>query len=202
MLEWLKEILGDAYNGEIDSAVAKKIGEDFVSRKDFNDKNADVKRLEKEVKDRDSQLDKLKNSSGSVEDLQNQIADLQKQNKDAADKHAEELLKIKTDNAVENALSAAGAKNNIAVKALLSEFLSKAKLLDDGSVEGLSQEIKKLSESESTGFLFNTKNEPGFSGMQPGDPGGREPGANNGIPKTYAETVKWMELNPGKPLPT
>ena len=44
MLVWLKEILGDLYTDEIDSSVSKKIGENFVSKADFNEKNEAVKK--------------------------------------------------------------------------------------------------------------------------------------------------------------
>ena len=36
MLEWLKNILGDKYTPEIDTAVSQEIGKSFVARADFN----------------------------------------------------------------------------------------------------------------------------------------------------------------------
>lgn len=97
MLAWLKEILGELYTDEIDNSVSKKIGENFVSKADFNEKNEAVKRLEKDVKDRDAQLDTLKKSEGSTQDLKNQIANLQQQNKEAKEQYEAELANIKLD---------------------------------------------------------------------------------------------------------
>ena len=45
MLEWLKNILGDAYTEEIDKQVSEAIGKDFVSKTDFNAKNDAAKQL-------------------------------------------------------------------------------------------------------------------------------------------------------------
>ena len=198
MLAWLKDILKEHYTDEIDGAVSKKIGEDFVSRADFNEKNEAVKRLEKDLKDRDTQLDNLKKTEGSTEELKNQIADLQKQNKEAKEKYDADIAKIKLDNAVETALTAAGAKNNVAVKALLGEFLSKAKLEENGTVSGLAEEIKKLTDSESTSFLFNAS-EPNhqFSGMKPGNSGGNPPPAEGDTSKmSYSEFVAYQATHP------
>ena len=50
MLEWLKNVLGDAYTPEIDTAVSQEIGKGFVARTDFNTKTAKVTELETEVK--------------------------------------------------------------------------------------------------------------------------------------------------------
>ena len=105
MLVWLKEILGDLYTDEIDSSVSKKIGENFVSKSDFNEKNEAVKKLEKDLKDRDTQLDNLKKTEGATEELKNQIADLQKQNKDAKEQYEADIAKIKLDNLSQSILT-------------------------------------------------------------------------------------------------
>lgn len=48
-----------------------------------------------------------------------QIEELQKKNTEQAKAHAAEMAQLKLDNAVDTALTAAGAKNSKAVKALL-----------------------------------------------------------------------------------
>lgn len=197
MLVWLKEILGDLYTDEIDSSVSKKIGESFVPKSDFNEKNEAVKRLEKDLKDRDAQLDSLKKAEGSTEELKNQIADLQKQNKDAKEQYEADVAKIKLDNAVESALTAAGSKNNVAAKALLGEFLKEAKLDDKGAVVGLADEIKKLTEGESTSFMFKAPDSQQFSGMVPGNSGGNPPPAEGDTRKmSYSEFMAYQETHP------
>ena len=89
MLEWLKNILGDKYTPEIDTAVSQEIGKGFVARADFNIKAAkrteletEVTQLREGVKTRDKQLEELKKAAGDNADLKKQIEDLTQQNKD------------------------------------------------------------------------------------------------------------------------
>lgn len=56
MLDWLKNIMGDAYTPEIDKAVSEEIGKAFVAKADFNAANTERKQLADTVKDRDKQL--------------------------------------------------------------------------------------------------------------------------------------------------
>lgn len=199
MLDWLKPILGDAYSEEIDSKIAAEIGKGFVARADFNTVSTAKKKLEDDLKARDKQLEDLSKSQGSTEDLQKQIADLQKQNKEAKDKYDADLLNIRIDGAAEMALTKAGAKNITAAKALLAKFLADAKLADDGTVKGLDAEINTLVTNESTAFLFNsTKQTQTITGMQPGTPGGNPPPAAGKEPKdmTYDELCAYLAANP------
>ena len=179
MLDWLKPILGDGYTEEIDSKISAEIGKSFVARSDFNEVSTAKKKLEDDIKARDAQLEALSKSQGATDDLKAEITNLQEQNKTDKANYEAEVAKIRMENAVEKALSAAGAKNVTAVKALLAEFLTDAKLADDGTVKGLEAEIKGLAEGESTAFLFEAPKNPQqtFTGMQPGTPGGSTPPA-------------------------
>lgn len=137
MLEWLKTVLGDAYTPEIDTAVSQEIGKGFVARTDFNTKTAKVTELETEVKQlregiktRDTQLSELKKSAGDNAELQKQIDTLTQQNKDQKATYDKELATVKLTAAVDAELTAAGSKNNIAVRAMLADFLKDAKVVD------------------------------------------------------------------------
>ena len=168
MLDWLKTILGDAYSDDVDKKISDEIGKNFVARADFNTLNTEKKALADTLKDRDRQLETLKGSTGDVEALKQQIATLQADNAKAAKDHDAEIKRLKIDTAVELALSAAKAKNAKAVKALLD--LEKAELDENGSVKGLAEQIKKLTEAPDSGFLFETgdkKND--FKGFKPGE---------------------------------
>jgi len=163
----------------------------FIPKTRFDEVNEAKNKLEKDIKARDEQLERLKQSTGDVEALKKQIEDLQKQN--AADKanYEAQMTQLKIDNAVNAALTAAKAKNNTAVKALLADFLAKAEL-DGDSVKGLDAEIKKLTESEDTKFLFNldTKpSKPNFRGFVPGEHKEGAPGGGE-KPKTLAEAIQ------------
>lgn len=168
MLDWLKTILGDVYNDDIDKKVSDEIGKNFVARADFNTLNTEKKALADTVKDRDKQLEALKASTGNIDAFKTQIAALQADNAKAAKDHEAEIKRLKIDTAVELALVAAKAKNIKAVKALLD--LEKAELDENGSVKGLTDQIKKLSEAPDSGFLFETSDKKNdFKGFKPGE---------------------------------
>lgn len=204
MLEWLKNILGDGYTDEVDAKVSAEIGKNFVSKADFNQVNAAKKKAEDDVKTRDQQLETLKKSTGDTAALQEQITTLQTQNAEAKKTYEAELARVRLDGAVEAALTAAGAKNNTAVKALLTDFLKDAKLDDSGAVKGLAAEIDTLAKADATAFLFNTADgaPQQFKGMQPGAAGGKTPPAAEKKPKdmNYDELCAYLEANPGAKL--
>ena len=205
MLEWLKNILGEAYTDEVDAKVSAEIGKNFVSKADFNQVNTAKKKAEDDVKARDQQLEDLKKSTGDAAALQEQITTLQNQNAEAKKNYEAELARVRLDGAVEAALTAAGAKNNIAVKALLADFLKDAKLDDSGAVKGLAAEIDTLAKADATAFLFNTADgntQQQFKGMQPGAAGGKTPPPAGKEPKdmNYDELCAYLEANPGAKL--
>lgn len=140
----------------------------FVTKTRFNEINEENKTLKKSVSDRDKQFDDLKKSSGDNAELQKQIADLQKVNADQVKTHETELKQLKIDNAVEQALTGAKAKNIKAVKALLD--LEGVKLGEDGSVLGLKEQIEKLTSGDDTKFMFDAADttQQQFKGFQPG----------------------------------
>lgn len=204
MLEWLKTILGDAYTEDIDAKVSAEIGKNFVSKADFNQVNTAKKEAEDDIKARDRQLEDLKKSTGDATALQEQITTLQNQNAEAKKTYEAELAHVRLDGAVEAALTAAGAKNNTAVKALLADFLKDAKLDDSGVVKGLAAEIETLAKANATAFLFNTAdgNSQQFRGMQPGAAGGKTPPLQGKEPRdmNYDELCAYLEVNPGAKL--
>lgn len=170
-LEWLKTILGDGYTEDIESKIAQEIGKGFVSKADFNAVKTQQKKLEDDLKTRDTQLEELKKATGTAEELTAQIAALQEQNRKDKQAHEVEVARIRLDAAVDKALTESGARNNIAVKALLAAFLKDAKVGEDGSVKGLAAEIETLAKGEGTSFLFDNTKGAVIKGMKPGEAG-------------------------------
>lgn len=170
-LEWLKTILGDGYTEDIESKIAQEIGKGFVSKADFNAVKTQQKKLEDDLKTRDTQLEELKKATGTAEELTAQIDALQEQNRKDKQAHEAEVARIRLDAAVDKALTESGARNNIAVKALLAAFLKDAKVGEDGSVKGLAAEIETLAKGESTSFLFDNTKGAVIKGMKPGEAG-------------------------------
>ena len=176
MLEWLKAILGDSYTEEIDKKISAEIGKGFVAKADFNAVNEAKKQLEKTLEERDGQLEDLKNSAGDNAEMKKTIEELQKTNAEQLKTHAAEIAQLKLDNAVETALTAAGAKNSKTVKALLD--LTKVKLDEDGKLNGFDEQLETVRKSD--GYLFTEKQQPSFKGFQPGASSDGVPNAEQG----------------------
>lgn len=155
-------------------------------------------KLKTDLADRDKQLETLKNSTGDVEGMKKQIADLQAENKTKDETHAAEMKQLKVDAAVSAALTGAKAKNEKAVKALLELDPEKIELLDDGSIKGLDDQIKKLTESDDTKFLFDTSTKKTqMKGAKPGETGKEDPDTKVDVSKmSYEELAAYIEANP------
>lgn len=151
---------------EVIDKIMSQYGEDIEKYKAQAD---ELEKLKKDLKNRDEQLETLKTSTADVNELKKQIEALQTQNKEEADKYGAQLRQLKINNAVEKALANAKAKNQKVILPLLSDFLAKAKLDDDGNVSGLDEQIKKLAEDENTSFLFQSVQKNSLSGLVPGN---------------------------------
>ena len=141
----------------------------FIPKTRFDEVNNEKKKLELDVRDRDTQLESLKNSSGDAEALKKQIEELQDANKTKDEAHAAEIKQLKVNSAVEAALRNADAKNIKAVRALLD--LENAELDDAGTIKGLDDQIKKLVEAEDSKFLFGQTTVSGAHPAESGDKG-------------------------------
>lgn len=143
----------------------------FVTKSRFNEVNTELTNAKNTIKERDTQLETLKKSTGDTKALQDQITQLQTDNANQKKAHEAELKALKIGNAVDMALTGAKAKNNTAVKALMADFLAKAELADDGTVKGLSDEIKKLVDGQDTAFLFEKSSGTKFKGAKSAEKG-------------------------------
>ena len=151
------------------------------------------KTLKTQVTERDKQLETLKASAGDNEELKKQIETMKQQNAEQEKAHKAELAQLKLDNAMEAALTTAGAKNSKAVKALLD--VSKVKLGEDGKLTGWDDQIKAIQKSDA--YLFQTKQQNQFKGYQPGASGDNKPDTKVDMSKmTYEELTAYMENNP------
>jgi hypothetical protein len=167
----------------------------YIPKARFDEVNNEKKKLELDVRDRDSQLETLKNSTGDVEAMKKQIETLQADNKAKDEAHAAEIHNLKVNAAIDSALTGANAKNLVAVKALLKD-MDKAELDADGSIKGLAEQIAALQKSDA--YLFETKDtkkkvkgaEPGESGNDDGDKG------VDTSKMSYSELAAYLAENP------
>lgn len=213
-LSWLKDIIGEAYTEDMDAAACQAIGKDFVSREDFNAKNARVSELETQVKQLEEaakghakQLDDLKKSAGDNEELTRKISELEEQNKTDRANYEKELAAVRLSSAVDAELTAAGARNTVAVKAVLADYLKDAKIVDgkvvakvgDESVT-LAAKVEAMKKDASTDFLFGSPKK--YEGWKPGESGdGRKAGeGKKPIDMSYTEITEYLAQNPGVTL--
>lgn len=213
-LLWLKEIIGEAYTEEMDAAACQAIGKDFVARADFNAKNTRVKELEAQVgqleeaaKGHAKQLEELKKSAGDNEELTRKIGELEQQAKADRANYEKELAAVRLSSAVDDELTAAGAKNTVAVKAVLADYLKDAKIVDGKVVAKVGDEsitlaakVEALKKDASTDFLFGSA--PKYEGWKPGESGdGRKPGEGKKPSEmSYSELAAYLAENPDAKL--
>lgn len=168
----------------------------YIPKARFDEVNNEKKKLELDVRDRDGQLETLKNSTGDVEAMKQQIATLQADNKAKDEAHAAEIKQLKIDAAVDAALTGARAKNTTAVKALLKD-LDKAEIGEDGTIKGLAEQIEALQKSDE--YLFEAKEtkKTQVKGAKPGESGNED--GDHGVDTskmTYSELAAYMVEHP------
>lgn len=128
----------------------------YVPKARFDEVNEAKKKALDTIAERDKQLEDLKKSAGKEDSLKAEIEKLQEANKLAKEQYESDLNTLKINNAVELALSNAGARNIKSVKALLN--LENAKM-DGETVKGLAEQIQTLKSGENS-FLFKTEEKP------------------------------------------
>lgn len=175
--------------------VLDSLQENFAAKTAVEEIEEENRRLKQSVSERDKQLETLKKSDGDHAQLKKQIEELQKQNADQKKSHDAELSRLRLDNAVNAALTAAGAKNAKAVKALID--LTKVKLAEDGKLSGWDEQLAPLLKSDS--YLFESKQQEKqiLRGFQPGNSNGKKPSAAVDLSKmSYEELTRYIEDNP------
>lgn len=166
----------------------------FIPKARFDEVNDERKKLESDVKERDTQLENLKNTTGDIEALRKEITSLQEENKKKDEKYASELRQLKIDTAVKDALTSAKARNVTAVKALLKN-LDKAELDENGVIKGLAEQLESLKQTD--GYLFETKTKPSIKGAKIGETGNDDISKKIDTSKmTYTEMVEYLANNP------
>lgn len=161
----------------------------YVSKAELDNLNTTKTQLEKDIKTRDKQLEELKKASGSSEELQKQITDLQAENKATKEKYETDMKELKLSTAVKLAVGSTAHDAD-----LVTSLLDKTKLIlaDDGKVAGLDEQLKTLKAEKA--FLFKTENAAaGGKAGAAGEGGGYKPKAgkinDDGYGKGIAEAM-------------
>ncbi|WP_375103777.1 phage scaffolding protein [Paenibacillus sp. RS8] len=182
-MEWLKKLLKDASIDElkIDALVGdvnKELPKHFVPKSQYNELSDTKKKLEKDITDRDTQLETLSKDAGASETLKAEITRLQGENQKAKDEYDANLKDMTLTNAIKSALN--GKVHN---EAVVTGLIKKDKLVigDDGKVVGLDEQLTGLKTSDA--YLFKP-DEPGAGGGT----GGFRVGGGGGIGGAGATT--------------
>ena len=193
--EFVKLGLDEETAKKCETASAEEL-KGYIPKARFDEVNNEKKQLELDVRDRDGQLETLKNSTGDVEGMKKQIETLQTDNKKKDEDHAAEIKQLKVDAAVESAITGAKGKNAKAIKALLN--LENAELADDGTIKGLAEQMETLTKAEDSKFLFDTtKPKTQVRGAKPGESGNESgDGKVDTSAMTYSELAAYMAENP------
>ena len=169
-MDWLKELLKAAgiEESKLDGLIGdvnKELPKHFVPKSQYNEVAEARKKAEKDISDRDKQLEDLKKSGGDADALKAQIDKLQADNKTAKEQYESDLKELQLGNALKLALSGQVHDADL-VTGLIDK--TKIELGEDGSIKaGLEDQIKGLRESKA--FLF-AENKPTFKGANPADP--------------------------------
>lgn len=173
-MDWLKALLKE--QGLTDEQIEKIIGEagkelpkHYMPKDKYNEAVEAKKQAEKDIADRDKQLETLKADAGASETLKAEITKLQEANTAAKEQYEADLKDIKVTSAIEKALTDAKAKH----PDLLLGKIDKTKLVVDGDrIVGLEEQINPLKESYKELFQDESQQQkpPGFQVGAPGNP--------------------------------
>ena len=195
----MKGIIALGIDEELASKCEKASSEElknYVPYERFKELVDEKNKLKTDIADRDKQFETLKNSTGDVEAMKEQIASLQAENKAKDEAHAAEIRQMKINSALESALISSKAKNLTAVKALIKD-LDKAEFQDDGSIKGLEEQITALKKSDSYLFEEAVVTKPSFKGFQPGVAKKETTTGKVDMSRmTYEELASYIENNP------
>lgn len=117
----------------------------FIPKARFDEINETKKELEQQIKERDKQLKDLQDKVKGNEELEKTIKDLQESNKKAVDDYEAKIRNMALDNAIKLALK----ENKAKYEDLLVNKFDREKLTikDDGTIEGLNEQITALKEN-------------------------------------------------------
>lgn len=138
---------------------SKKELDTYIPKSRFDEVNIAKKKAETDLKERDTQLENLKKSSGDSEALKVEIQKLQDENKTATAKYQADLKDMQLSSAIKLALSGKAQDEN-----LVAGLFDKSKLIlgDDGKITGLDEQLKGLQESKAFLFKQEEQTQTGF----------------------------------------
>lgn len=197
----LKEIIGEELFKQLPEDKQKEYKDkdyedvgsgNFIPKTRFDQVNEQAKEYKKQVGERDTQINNLKEEYKDVGGLKDKVEKLETDNKTQKETYEKQLSDINFNNALEKGLGAFNVKD----KKLIMALIDKDKLKVDGdSVIGLKEQIEPLKTSHD--YLF-TKEIPGTGSFSTGgSAGGQEPTHSTNfaeqLGKEKAESLKQVK---------
>ena len=152
----------------------------YIPKNRFDEVNTAKAELEGQVKDRDKQLKELKESAKDNDGLQTKIAELEESNKKTKAEYEGKIKDMKLTGAIKDQLT------DCKYPELVADKIDRSKLIiaEDGSISGLSDQLKVVKEAYKE--LFTSP----VSGRSPANNGKKTPGAEpDSDRKTQLEKV-------------
>lgn len=169
-MDWLKELLKNAEieDEKVDELIAninKEVPKYFIPKAKYNELSEVKKNLEQQLSTANSTIEELKKSNKDNEELQKQIKQYEEQLENLKAESEAKIRDLTLDNAIKLAL-----KENAKYDDLLIGKVDKSKLIikEDGTIEGLEEQIKTLKEDYKELFV-----EP-LGGYTPNNKGGSQ----------------------------
>lgn len=193
-MDWLKKLLeeqgvpADKIQAIVD-ATENQLQESHIPKHKHNEVSESIKQLQKDIKERDKQLNDLKKTAGDNEELNKQIEKLQKDNKAAADKYEADMKTLRTVTAVKQSLI--GKVHENALESILKELdLSKIELDDNHSIKsGYEEQEKALRDNKGFYFLPEESTELTFSGLTPPEGSGSQTGGADALKSIVEQNI-------------
>ena len=170
-IKGLEELLAKYKNGEIkdvsefESELNKSLAHDWTPKSVFNELNEKHKLADSQLKEVQTQLETLKTKAGLSDEYKAQIDQLTADHAKAKSDFDKQIADMKFDYALTSALSGAKARDAKLVQAVLDR--TKLSLKDDGSIDGLDEQLKAVKESHSYLFESDDFQRPSFGGGAP-----------------------------------
>lgn len=182
-MEWLKKLIekhtkdGILNVEELNKEIAIEFPKNAVPKETYNTLAETKIKLEKDISDRDVQLEALKKVDAAG--LQAEIIRLQGENTTAKEKYEADMKEITLSNAIKLALT-----GKVHDESIVTGLVDKTKLIvgDDGKIVGLDEQLTTLKEGKA--FLFKTDeaaggNPPPAGFQKIGNPPPGNPAATN-----------------------
>lgn len=153
MLEWLKAILGDGYNEEIDKQISAEIGKGFVAKADFNAAKEAQRGTAEQLAAANKELEEYKGMD--IEGLRKSAADWQAKAEQAEKDADARVAAFQFDAKLDHAITAARGRNGKAIRALLDLDALRTSKDPDKDIAAALTAVQK-----ENGYMFDTAPTP------------------------------------------